>query len=267
MTPTETPTETTRSPETLAPPPAGTPIPDVSTPEAAARAVVEFAERLAAVKTTTQGGNALDEYFASLRLARESKHRIDGLLVAPTEVFDKLEQRDREEFDATLRVEAAALLKDADAIGAALDRLAEAAHELRPPRPATVEGRALLRTAELLEREELRRQFNGRPLAELERAYQSASDDDAPALVQFVEAEVLRNFQTLSPRTTEPADHDALRRLLALMRERRAARVPLIIREHRARLNAVWTQTTRTLLRGLRTASIATDRGRARQTR
>ena len=267
MPPTDTPTTTPTPAETLLHRGAGAPPADVSTPDAAAAAVVAFSERLSAVRTAAQAGTALDEYFAGVRAARESKHRIDGLLVAPQEAFDKLEQRDREEFDAALRTEAGALLAEADTLGAALDRLAEAAHDLRPPRPATVEGRALLRTADLLEREELRRQFNGRPLLELERAYQAATDDDAPALVQFVEAELLKNFQTLTPRTTEPADQDALRRLMALTRERRAARVPLIVREHRARLNAVWTPTTRTLLRGLRTASLAMDRGMSRRDR
>lgn len=261
MPPTETPAPTTTPPDPLLRAQPGAAPADTSTPDAAARAVVAFSERLSAVRTAAQAGAALDEYFAGVRAARESKHRIDGLLVAPQEAFDKLERRDREEFDAALRSEAGALLAEADTLGAALDRLAEAAHELRPPRPTTPEGRALVRTADLLEREELRRQFNGRPLIELERAYHAASDDDAPALVQFVEAELLKNFQTLTPRTTEPADQDALRRLMALTRERRAARVPLIVREHRARLNAVWTPTTRALLRGLRAASLAMDRG------
>jgi len=263
---TETPTTLT-APEALLRRGAGTAPADVSTPEMAARAVVEFAERLSTVKLTAGAGDGLDQYFQTVREAREAKHRIDGLLVAPREAFDQLEHRDREEFDATLRVEAASLLAEADVLGAALDRLAEAAHELRPPRPASIEGRALTRTAELLEREEVRRQFSGRPLAELERAYQAATDDDAPAVVAFIEAETLKNFQTLTPRTTEPSDQDALRRMTALMRDRRAARVPLIVREHRARLNAAWTPTTRTLLRGLRTASLATDRGPTRRNR
>lgn len=232
--------------------------PGLPTPEAVAARVEDWAARLAAVQEVTTPGEGLDAYFAARRQAREAKHRIEGLMVAPESVFDQLEHKDRVEFDAALKAEAAAVARDAEALAAVLDRLAEAAHELKPPRPATVEGRATVRVAELLEREEVRRQFSGRPVREVLRAYRAASDADDAAFVAFLESEALNGFRTL-PVSND--DADAVRDFVAAIRERQAARVPARVRELKARLDAAFGQTTRLLLKRLASgkATIAAD--------
>ena len=228
-----------------------------TTPEAVRQAVTEWAGRVRALKDASNPAG-LDAYFSARRAELEAKHRIEGLLVAPAEVFEQLEAKDRADFDEHLRAEARDVAGEVARLEAALDAIATASHELRPPMPKAMEARAVVRTAELLEREEVRRQFAGRPLNELRAAYERATDDDA-AFVAFVEAEVLGGFRTLHVRASERQDTDALRRLTEAVRARREARVPAIVREARAHLAATWTPVTRSLAQTLQTAKLAAE--------
>jgi hypothetical protein len=178
--------------------------------------------------------NWLEREMGSVR----EKHMIDGLLVAPADALQKVRDAKEDKYYAELRASAAWLQKRIPQIFQTIDAQIAAARKLKPVQSATPEGRAALRTADLLERQEARLLLAGRTPEQLRDFYRRTSDTEQPALVAWLEEEMMANLPTIALRSSGDAAEDVgqMRGWLREIRARGDARVPARLRALRAKL-------------------------------
>jgi hypothetical protein len=203
-----------------------------------------FREAIAAVRRIREAMRpeavraAISAQMAEVR----NRHSVDGLLLAPAEALRRVEAEKRKAYDADLRREAALVRDTLDMLGRVREVKRDTSKTI-----ATQRGEPIARVADLLERDDLRKRVEGRPLAELVRVYQDTPDDLALALVAFIETEHAAGWVSLKPRQG-PEDVAAVETLQAAIRERRETRVPAALREIDGLLATGWTDFDRMAL-------------------
>ena len=158
----------------------------------------------------------VDDYIAEEMQAVRAKHTIDGIVVAPEEAFRKVEDVKRERLERIGSGARRACSRSCPRSSPPWTRKSRRSGHCRmgSPEPAR-------RTLELMERNELRERFNGRPLSELVAAYRTSSDTARRDVVSFVEDEAFAGWPTLTPSTATPDNLKAFGALRGLMNERR----------------------------------------------
>lgn len=131
---------------------------------------------------------------------------------------------------------ARSVLSRAPRITKAIEEAIASSRLLPVPRPSDPQAAAITRTAELLECQELRLRFDGRPLHEVVRLYTATADEANPALISFLEDEWSAGFPTLKP-LQDKDDRDQASTFQRAIRERQERRVPVRLTDLQQRVN------------------------------
>lgn len=202
---------------------------------AAAAAVFEHVDGVHEIASDT----LIDQHFAKLRSEAEAEITIKGIRPQKADaMLDEVEEEHRRRYDKLIAGGAAAALQELRALELELEAQAERAKVLQPSRYATPSDNLLARSANVLERQELRAQAAAMTLDQLATLYEQLTDQDDPGVVAFIETELIAGWPTLH---TRPDDEDAAKaidRLNGLVAARREQRIPLHVREVRALLEA-----------------------------
>lgn len=225
---------------------------DVAAVLAATDTVVQEADAWSADALTKARALLVAQDVASFR----ARFTADGVYVAPEDAEAKYRAAAEAKYRAQAIEKARALLDGVPAMLEALDG-AMAASETLPSEAWLARKRAgdrlLAKVADTVATGEARALLAGRSLGEVAGIYAAATDEGDRELVRLIEREVLGGWPTV--RLREPATAaeaaSALGQLRGAIAARRAARVPVALREAKARLLAGWTVTKATSARYL----------------
>lgn len=210
----------------------------------------------------------IDADMKEFRASADREMQVKGHRFADADNrLDEVEQATRAERDGKSQKIAAVLVAELATIEAALEAETEASKKLAPPKGGTPSEAMLARIATGFERQELRATMVRLPMASLLALYQRTPDNENPGLVSFIEEELASGFPTLSlaPGRDSATDAKAVDELSRLVRERHQQRVPLFVREVRAKLEALLPAVRRVHLKELTKATPALNRFNKKQ--